>query len=165
MKNRFNVCEEFYFSLLFHLFQRKMKEKSVEIFPPIVRRERRSKSVCFIRCRMWKGVWEGREFHRCLNSIAISLEKIQSKTSGTMVQETMFTSRWWRPDGSLWRNWRKEKKKKEMVQWDGGNSQINLVAFERCSYFFFFFFFRSLHSFLAGFAITLFKSSHYSRWE
>ena len=32
-----------------------------------------------------------------------------------------------------------------------GNSQINLLAFERCSYFFFFF----PPSFLAGFAITL----------
>lgn len=92
MRNRFNVREESYFSPQFHLFQRKMEEKSVAIFPRLFDEKdvQRESALYDVACEKGCG---GRKFHWCLNSIAISLEKIQLKTSGTMVQETMFTSR------------------------------------------------------------------------
>lgn len=139
MRNRFNVREESYFSLQFHLFQRKMEEKSVAIFPRLFDEKdvQRESALYDVACEKGRG---GRKFHWCLNSIAISLEKIQLKTSGTMVQETMFTSRW-RSDGSLWRNWRKEKKKKEMVQWDKEILRLTWLLSNVAATFFFYLFF------------------------
>lgn len=134
-KNRFNVREESYFSLP---FRRKMEEKSVAIFPRLFDEKgvQRASALYDVACEKGRG---GRKFHRCLNSIAISLEKIQLKTEwNDGPGETMFTSRW-RSDGSLWRNWRKEKKKKEMVQWDEEILRLTCLLSNVAAIFFFFF--------------------------
>lgn len=92
-ENRLNVRDESYFSLLFHLL---VQEKSGVVFPRLFDGKDVQRASALYTMSREKG--GERKFHWCLNSIAISLEKLQLKTSGTMVRgndvRVTMTFRW-----------------------------------------------------------------------
>lgn len=93
MKIDWTCATNLIFPLLFHLL---VQEKSGVVFPRLFDGKDVQRASALYTMSREKG--GERKFHWCLNSIAISLEKLQLKTSGTMVRgndvRVTMTFRW-----------------------------------------------------------------------